>query len=174
MLTAAERTAWLKSTSERWSRDDDLSDASPRQARIRIAAEPVLLGRQAALPDYLRIRQTFPKSHICSLHSQGSRMSNYGIPGSLCVSNAETIDKGTLCRLRSAAPGSLGIDVGPEPVDDALVAEEGLQVVLTPVQLAAVLAGETLETEPSLSSVCGVSASWWAARLSLLARPGCC
>lgn len=79
-------------------------------------------------------------------------MSNYRIPGSLCVSTAETIDKGTLVRARSSAPASLGPDIRAEPESDPLIVDQGLQIVLTPLQLAAVLSGETLESEPSLSS----------------------
>ena len=88
-------------------------------------------------------------------------MANYRIPGPLCVTKSEPIDKGTLCLHRSTPPGPLGVAVGlrsdgaqPSLVhnDRELLIQEGLQIALTPLQLAAVLSGESLEEKPTLSN----------------------
>lgn len=79
-------------------------------------------------------------------------MANTRIPGPLCATDSQPIDKGTMCRSRSPSPGPTGLAQAEEGTGFVQEAEAGLQIVLTPIQLAAVLAGETVESEPSLSS----------------------
>ncbi len=81
-------------------------------------------------------------------------MSGYRIPGSMGLDLGyapEIIDSGTMCRIATPLPGpAVWASKAPavlkpdSPSDDQL----GLQMVLTPLQLAAVLDGETLE-EPA-------------------------
>jgi Bacterial CdiA-CT RNAse A domain len=63
------------------------------------------------------------------------------------------IDEGTMCRAATPLPGPLVWASKPPKTEqpDATTEEAGLQMVLTPVQLAAVLEGETLE-EPAPSA----------------------
>jgi hypothetical protein len=79
-------------------------------------------------------------------------MANARIPGPLWSSEPEPMDRGTMCLQRSPAPGSVGTAA---PVLDAFLQaspDQGVQIVLTPIQLAAVLTGETVDESPTLSN----------------------
>lgn len=78
-------------------------------------------------------------------------MANARIPGPLWDSDAEWIDRGTTCLQRSPTPGPVGtmsiaLGIGHEASPD-----QGVQIVLTPLQLAAVLTEETVDEAPALS-----------------------
>jgi hypothetical protein len=83
-------------------------------------------------------------------------MANSRVPGPVCVTRAEPIDRGTLCLQQSPLPGSVG--VVPVSTDDSV--DQAIEVVLTPIQLAAVLSGESLDEPPSMST-----RLWGAAKL---------
>ena len=78
-------------------------------------------------------------------------MAGFRPPGSVCATTAEPIDAGTSCLAATPVPGPVGLDrsslfsaAGPQ-------AEEGLEIVLTPLQLAAVFAGESIEAPGSFT-----------------------
>ena len=82
-------------------------------------------------------------------------MAGSSIPGPLCVTKAPLIDEGTACRLATPLPGPVSFagsgsaaDFGPGGESGA----GGLEIVLTPVQLSAVFANGTIETEGTLGS----------------------
>lgn len=77
-------------------------------------------------------------------------MAGQRIPGPLLGTAGTPIDPGTLCRAATPLPGVTGVQAsavgasGFGPVDD------GLEIVLTPLQLAAIFHGETIEESGSL------------------------
>jgi hypothetical protein len=78
-------------------------------------------------------------------------MAGFRPPGPWCSTTAEPIDPGTACLTATQAPGPVGLDrvasfdaAGP-PADD------GLEIVLTPLQLAAVFSGESIEPAGTLT-----------------------
>ena len=77
-------------------------------------------------------------------------MAGHRVPGILCCTTGTTIHDGTLCRATSPPPGSTGLRATPVAIDAVGKAEEGLEIVLTPIQLAAILHGETIEESGSL------------------------
>ena len=79
-------------------------------------------------------------------------MANSRVPRPLCGSTAPAIDRGTLCLQRSPTPGPIGTTPRTEIPAFNADAEQGVQIVLTPIQLAAVLSGETVDQEATLSN----------------------
>jgi hypothetical protein len=79
-------------------------------------------------------------------------MANSRVPGPLCGSKSLSIDLGTRCLQRSPTPGAIG--TSSQMTSPALEADpgEGMQIVLTPIQMAAVLSGETIDEEATLSN----------------------
>lgn len=76
-------------------------------------------------------------------------MSNCRMPGPLCVTTCESINHGTQC-LAASQPGPVGAqarDLEWAPLDEV---GDGLQIVLTPLQLAAIFSNETVESSSSL------------------------
>ncbi len=82
-------------------------------------------------------------------------MANSRTPGPMCVSKDYPIDRGTLNLQRSPTGGSVGLAPASEVGTD-----QAIEVVLTPIQLAAVLSGESLDEPPSMST-----RLWGAAKL---------
>lgn len=77
-------------------------------------------------------------------------MAGQRIPGPLCITTSKPIDSGTLCRAASCPPGPIGFEAASVLPSDFAVQNDGLQVVLTPLQLAAIFNGETVENSASL------------------------
>lgn len=74
-------------------------------------------------------------------------MAGFTTPGPLCVSGADPIDAGTSALVTHRAPRRVD-ELAPSP---SVTESDGIDVVLTPIQLAAILAGETVEPGGSLS-----------------------
>jgi hypothetical protein len=78
-------------------------------------------------------------------------------PGPICVPEDDPIDEGTMCLAATPAPRPVNayqladIEAMCRPQPDAAEAD-GVSIVLTPLQLAAVLEGGTLDDHPSLST----------------------
>lgn len=80
-------------------------------------------------------------------------MAGYRIPGPLCLTTAPVIDEGTMCRSTSPLPGPLTSIAGSSASafnDTAF--EDGVQIVLTPLQMAAIFENGTLESEGTLAN----------------------
>ena len=77
-------------------------------------------------------------------------MAGSRIPGPLCVTTAPLIDDGTLRRMACAPPGPVTFARGATAAAVSSADESGLEIVLTPVQLAAVFANGTIEGKGSL------------------------
>jgi hypothetical protein len=80
-------------------------------------------------------------------------MVGFRFPGPLCVTKAPMIDEGTLCRATSPLPGPLNFIAGSPAAafnDDAI--EDGVEMVLTPVQMAAIFENGTIESEGTLGN----------------------
>jgi len=90
-------------------------------------------------------------------------MANSRVPGPLCSTRSAPIDRGTLCLQRSPIPGPTGGNAPVKSVGFDPVPEDGLQIVLTPIQLAAILAGESFEQTPAPSNS---SRLWGVAKLA--------
>lgn len=79
-------------------------------------------------------------------------MAGSSLPGPLRGAGPP-IDPGTLCRAPTPLPGPAGMPATePAALPLPAVADSGLTIVLTPIQLAAVLEGETFAPEPTLSN----------------------
>lgn len=77
-------------------------------------------------------------------------MAGHRAPGPLCYTTSTPIDEGTMCRSTSQSPGPIvvsPIQIGLGAVGQA---EDGLEIVLTPIQLAAIFNNETIEESGSL------------------------
>jgi hypothetical protein len=72
-------------------------------------------------------------------------MAGFRPPGPVCATTAEPIDAGTSCLAATPAPGPVGLGHGSSFGAIGVQADEGLEIVLTPLQLAAVFAGESIE-----------------------------
>lgn len=79
-------------------------------------------------------------------------MANSRVPGPVCGSDAAPFDRGTLCLYSSPQPGPIGEVAQVHASELDWNDEEGIRIVLTPVQLAAVLSGESIESEPTVAS----------------------
>ncbi|MBI5256538.1 MAG: hypothetical protein HY855_08570 [Burkholderiales bacterium] len=66
-------------------------------------------------------------------------------PGTVCAADGCSIDTGTLCRWDSPRPGPAGAALQGLLAGGAAPPEEGVQIVLTPLQLAAILERESIE-----------------------------
>ena len=78
-------------------------------------------------------------------------MAGFRPPGPVCATTAEPIDAGTSCLTTTPAPGPVGLGRGASFADTAGQDGDGLEIVLTPLQLAAVFAGESIEAPGSFS-----------------------
>jgi Bacterial CdiA-CT RNAse A domain len=87
-------------------------------------------------------------------------MASSRMPGPLCGSKSLPFDSGTLCRWASPVPGPIGLALQPnpflvtEPVCRAPLTadEDGLQMVLTPMELASILNEASIETGNDLGT----------------------
>ena len=78
-------------------------------------------------------------------------MAGFRPPGPVCATTAEPIDAGTSCLTTTPAPGPVGLGRGTAFGEVAGQDGDGLEIVLTPLQLAAVFAGESIEAPGSLT-----------------------
>ncbi|EHR68978.1 hypothetical protein BurJ1DRAFT_0079 [Burkholderiales bacterium JOSHI_001] len=95
-------------------------------------------------------------------------MADFRRPGTLGLFDQDVIDTGTMCRWASAAPGPIGLSSRGTSPDIPWQDDNGLQIVLSPVQLAAVFESETLDSAPSLSNRLWGAASVFAGGLELV------
>lgn len=79
-------------------------------------------------------------------------MANARIPGPVWGSKPEPMDRGTTCLQRSPSPGPVGTTAPRLRIAHEASPDQGVQIVLTPIQLAAVLTGETVDEAPTLSN----------------------
>ena len=80
-------------------------------------------------------------------------MASFRFPGSLCVTTAPMIDEGTLCRSTSPLPGPLNFIAGSAATAFyGDVIDDGMEIVLTPVQMAAIFENGTIESEGTLGN----------------------
>jgi hypothetical protein len=80
-------------------------------------------------------------------------MAGFKYAGPLCVTTAPLIDDGTMCRAASPLPGPLSLGTGSNFTASLAASEdEGLEIVLTPIQLAAIFERGTIESEGSLGN----------------------
>jgi hypothetical protein len=106
-------------------------------------------------------------------------MANQRVPGPLGSYEYPTIDDGTLIRKASFAPGILGHDYNSQLQCEKPDSDEGLTVVLTPIQLASILENQTIEASGSLkerfwgaaTAVAGAMEMVGAAALLLVPEP---
>lgn len=73
-------------------------------------------------------------------------------PGPTCASDGDIIDDGTMCLMACPAPGPLTRVLQAPLATTGADDEAGLSITLTPLQLAAVLEGGTVEGAPTLST----------------------
>lgn len=73
------------------------------------------------------------------------------MPGTLCWTTAPPIDTGTMCLAPTSAPGTVRTLQPASTPSGTAEPLDGLELVLTPVQLAAIFNNETIETSGSLS-----------------------
>ena len=80
-------------------------------------------------------------------------MASSSFPGPLCATKAPMIDAGTLCRANSPLPGPLNFIAGsPAATFNCEALEDGVEIVLTPVQMAAIFENGTIESEGTLGN----------------------
>jgi hypothetical protein len=80
-------------------------------------------------------------------------MAGFRFPGPLCVMTAPIIDEGTLCRATSPLPGPVNFVAGsPAAAFYGDAFDDGMEFVLTPVQLAAIFENGTIESEGTLGA----------------------
>ena len=77
-------------------------------------------------------------------------MASYRIPGPLCSTTSEPIDAGTMCRSASHPPGPIGMNPPPISFSQFGTEDDGLEIVLTPIQLAAIFSNGTIEHHGSV------------------------
>lgn len=77
-------------------------------------------------------------------------MANQRVPGPLGLYEYPSIDDGTLIRKASYSPGIIGHDYNLQLHCERPEPDEGLTVVLTPIQLASILGNQTIEASGSL------------------------
>lgn len=79
-------------------------------------------------------------------------MATSRVPGPVCGTNTGPFDRGTLCLHSSPVPGFADpVDLFPS-LNQEWADDEGVRIVLTPIQLAAVLSGETIDEEPTVTN----------------------
>jgi hypothetical protein len=84
---------------------------------------------------------------------EGGNMAGFRFPGPLCVMTAPIIDEGTLCRATSPLPGPVNFVAGsPAAAFYGDAFDDGMEFVLTPVQLAAIFENGTIESEGTLGA----------------------
>jgi Bacterial CdiA-CT RNAse A domain len=78
-------------------------------------------------------------------------MAGFRPPGPVCATTAEPIDPGTSCLAATPAPGPVGLGRDVSFAGAEAQGGDGLEIVLTPLQLAAVFAGESIEAPGSMT-----------------------
>ncbi|CAN5278392.1 hypothetical protein BH11PSE9_BH11PSE9_33390 [soil metagenome] len=80
-------------------------------------------------------------------------MASFRLPGTQCATQAPMIDAGTLCLAASPLPGPVNLVAGsPAAAFDGDARADGVEIVLTPVQLAAIFENGTIEGEGTLGN----------------------